>query len=239
MSCLGHEKGAFTGASQKKAGHLAAADEGTLFLDEIGDVTLSTQVKLLRFLQERTFVPLGSTQERSVDVRIVAATNRELPEAVASGAFREDLFYRLNVFAIVAPPLRDRREDVLPISERFLAARGLPPEKLSLPARDRLLAYSWPGNVRQLENALERALIVAGEGEILPDHLGLDSSATRTRGPADVLVEGFNLDTFEREVILAALARAGGNKSHAARMLGVSRRRLYSLLVSHGDDAPE
>jgi len=236
---FGHEKGAFTGASQRKVGHLAAADEGTLFLDEIGDVTLSTQVKLLRFLQERTFVPLGSTQERSVDVRIVAATNRDLSEAVASGAFREDLFYRLNVFAIVAPPLRDRREDVLPISERFLGARGLPPEKLSTSARSRLLAYSWPGNVRQLENALERALIVAGEGEILPDHLGLDSSAARTRGPADLLVDGFNLDAFEREVILAALARAGGNKSHAARMLGVSRRRLYSLLVSHGDDAPE
>jgi DNA-binding NtrC family response regulator len=236
---FGHEKGAFTGAVQRKAGHLAAADTGTLFLDEIGDVTPSTQVKLLRFLQERTFVPLGSTQERSVDVRVVAATNRDLGEAVASGAFREDFFYRLNVFAIVVPPLRERREDIVPIAERFLSARGLPAEKLSPPARERLLASPWPGNVRQLENAMERALIVAGEDAILADHFGLDASTARARGPADLLVEGFDLDAFERELILAALARAGGNKTHAARMLGITRRRLYSLLASHGEDAPE
>jgi len=236
---FGHEKGAFTGAVQRKAGHLAAADGGTLFLDEIGDVTPSTQVKLLRFLQERTFVPLGSTQERSVDARIVAATNRYLAEAVASGAFREDFFYRLNVFSIVVPPLRERREDVLPIAERFLAARGLPAGKLSPSARERLLAAAWPGNVRQLENALERALIVAGEEQIGEEHLGLDGPGRRVRGPADLLVEGFELDAFERELILAALERAGGNKTHAARMLGVSRRRLYSLLASHGEDEGE
>ncbi len=234
---FGHEKGAFTGAVQRKAGHLAAAEGGTLFLDEIGDVTPSTQVKLLRFLQERTFVPLGSTQERSVDARIVAATNRDLSEAVAAGAFREDFFYRLNVFSIVVPPLRERRDDILPIAERFLSARGLPPQKLSPSTCERLLAYRWPGNVRQLENALERALIVAGEDEIQGDHLGLDGPAARMRGPADLLVEGFDLDAFEREVILAALERAGGNKTQAARMLGVTRRRLYSLLASHGEAA--
>jgi DNA-binding NtrC family response regulator len=236
---FGHEKGAFTGAVQRKIGHLAAADGGTLFLDEIGDLTPSTQVKLLRFLQERTFVPLGSTQERSVDVRVVAATNRDLAEVVASGSFREDFFYRLNVFAIIAPPLRERRDDILPIAERFLSARGLPAEKLAPSARERLLVSPWPGNVRQLENALERALIVAGEEAILAEHLGLDASSVRARGPADLLVEGFDLDAFERELILAALARAGGNKTHAARMLGITRRRLYSLLASHAGEAPE
>ena len=236
---FGHEKGAFTGAVQRKAGHLATAEGGTLFLDEIGDVTPSTQVKLLRFLQERTFVPLGSTEARSVDARIVAATNRDLGEAVAAGTFREDFFYRLNVFSIVVPPLRDRRDDVLPIAERFLSARGLPPGKLSDSARHRLLASRWPGNVRQLENALERALILAGADEIEADHLGLDGPAARARGPADLLVEGFDLDAFERDLILAALERAGGNKTQAARMLGVTRRRLYSLLASHGGAGDE
>jgi DNA-binding NtrC family response regulator len=231
---FGHEKGAFTGATQRKAGHLAAADRGTLFLDEIGEITPATQVKLLRFLQDRRFVPLGATEERSVDVRVVSATNRDLAAAVADGAFREDLFYRLNVFAIPLPPLRDRREDVLPLAERFLAARGLPPAKLGPAARERLLEHSWPGNVRELENVLERALILAGEDELRPEHV-TTGAAQRARRTADVLVEGFSLDAFERELLHAALERAGGNKTHAARMLGVTRRRLYSLLASHAE----
>ena len=230
---FGFEKGAFTGATQRKAGHLAAADGGTLFLDEIGEVTPATQVKLLRFLQEKTFVPLGATAPRAVDVRVISATNRELDEAVKSGQFREDFYYRLNVFAIRVPPLRERREDILPIADRFLAGRGLPAEKLSPTARDRLRMRSWPGNVRELENALERALILAGEGEVQPDHLGGDGVfGGRSPLAGDLLVEGFELDAFEREVIFAAIEKAGGNKTQAARLLGVTRRRLYSLLAS-------
>jgi two-component system response regulator HydG len=230
---FGFEKGAFTGATQRKVGHLAAADGGTLFLDEIGEITPATQVKLLRFLQEKTFVPLGATAPRTVDVRVISATNRELDEAVKSGQFREDFYYRLNVFAIRVPPLRERREDILPIADRFLAGRGLPAEKLSPTARDRLRMRSWPGNVRELENALERALILAGEGEVQPDHLGGDGVfGGRSPLAGDLLVEGFELDAFEREVIFAAIEKAGGNKTQAARLLGVTRRRLYSLLAS-------
>jgi len=235
---FGHEKGAFTGATQRKAGHLAAADGGTLFLDEIGEVTQATQVKLLRFLQERTFVPVGATQARSVDARVVSATNRDLEAAVKTGDLREDFFYRLNVFAIRVPALRERRDDVLPLAERFLASRGLPAEKLSAAARDRLLAHAWPGNVRELENALERALILAGEAELRPEHFALGRGA-RASAAGELLVEGFELDAFERDLVFAALERAGGNKTHAARLLGVTRRRLYSLLASHGAAPPD
>jgi DNA-binding NtrC family response regulator len=230
---FGHERGAFTGAAQRKAGHLAAADGGTLFLDEIGEVTAPTQVKLLRFLQDRTFVPVGGTEPRAVDVRVISATNRDLEEAVRSGAFREDFFYRLNVFAIVVPPLRERREDVLPIARRLLASRGLPGEKLSAGAAERLLAHAWPGNVRELENALERALILAGDGEIREEHLAAGRPA-RAAPASELLGDGFDLDAFERDLVFAALQRAGGNKTHAAKLLGITRRRLYSLLASYG-----
>src|SRR5467141_250792 len=234
---FGHEKGAFTGAHERKIGHLAAADTGTLFLDEIGEVTPATQVKLLRFLQEREFVPVGSTQTRKVDVRVVAATNRDLDDAVKAGTFREDFYYRLNVFAIHLPPLRDRREDILPLADRFLSSRGVPPSRLSPAARDRLHDHAWPGNVREMENALERALILAGDDEIGAEHfgrLGRASERSEVRGQraADVLREGFNLDDFERELIDAAIERAGGNKAAAARLLGITRRRLYSTIQS-------
>ena len=234
---FGHEKGAFTGATQRKAGHLAAADAGTLFLDEIGEIAPATQVKLLRFLQDRTFVPVGATQARTVDVRVISATNRDLDEAVRAGAFREDFFYRLNVFAIRVPPLRERREDVVPIAERFVTSRGLPASKLSAGARAALEAHDWPGHVRELENALERALILAGEGEIRPEHLTVRTAArARPREAADLVGEGFDLDAFERELLLAALARAGGSKTKAAGFLGITRRRLYSMLASSGGE---
>ena len=234
---FGHEKGAFTGAHERKIGHLAAADTGTLFLDEIGEVTPATQVKLLRFLQEREFVPVGSTQTRKVDVRVVAATNRDLDHAVKAGTFREDFYYRLNVFAIHLPPLRDRREDILPLADRFLSSRGVPPSRLSAAARDRLHDHAWPGNVREMENALERALILAGDDEIGAEHfgrLGRASERSEMRGQraADVLREGFNLDDFEHELIDAAIERAGGNKAAAARLLGITLRRLYSTIQS-------
>jgi DNA-binding NtrC family response regulator len=231
---FGHERGAFTGAAQRRPGHLAAADGGTLFLDEIGEIPPSTQVKLLRFLQDRSYVPLGATAPRTVDARVVAATNRDLAAAVREGDFREDLYYRLDVFAIRVPPLRERREDVLPIAERHLAGHGVPPERLAPEARARLLERSWPGNVRELENALERALILAGDGEIRAEHVAPGAEPRAGGRAAELLVEGFGLDAFEREVIEAALQRAGGNKTRAARLLGVTRRRLYSLLASHG-----
>ena len=230
---FGHERGAFTGATQRKPGHLAAADGGTLFLDEIGEVAPATQVKLLRFLQERTFVPVGAVAESRVDVRVVSATNRDLDAAVRDGEFREDFFYRLNVFAIRVPALRDRREDLLPIADRFLAARGVPADKLGPEARQRLVEHAWPGNVRELENVLERALILAGEEPIAPAHLAVGPmTGTSQRRAAELLGEGFSLDGFEAELIRAALERAGGNKTEAAKLLGVTRRRLYSLLAS-------
>jgi DNA-binding NtrC family response regulator len=234
---FGHERGAFTGAAQRRPGHLAAADGGTLFLDEIGDITPATQVKLLRFLQDRTYVPLGATAERTVDARVVAATNADLEAAVRAGRFREDLWYRLDVFTIRVPPLRERRDDVVPLALRFLAGRGVPPDALGPGARDRLLAHRWPGNVRELENVLERALIMAGDGPIAPEHvLPAQPTPPRSARASDLLGEGFALDDLERELIQAALARSGGNKAAAARLLGVTRRRLYSLLSTHGLD---
>jgi len=237
---FGHERGAFTGAEGRKAGHLAAAEGGTLFLDEIGEVTTSTQVKLLRFLQDRSFIPVGSTQGRKVDARVVAATNRNLAAAVKEGAFREDFYFRLNVFAIEVPPLRERRADILPLADRFLGRLGLPAAKLTDAARHKLEGYSWPGNVRELENALERALILAGADEVGPGLLALTSPLARDAGglagqAAALLVDGFNLDGFERELLHAALERTGGNKSAAARLLGITRRRLYSRLESLGE----
>jgi len=231
---FGHEKGAFTGANERKPGHLAAADRGTLFLDEIGEITAATQVKLLRFLQDRSFVPVGSTQARTVDVRVISATNRDLPKSVRDGSFREDFYYRLNVFAIEVPPLRERPDDILPLADRFLSARGLPSSKLTNEARAKLRAYAWPGNVRELENALERALILAGPDDIGPPLLSLASplAGAGAGRASSLLVDGFNLDAFERDLLRAALERTKGNKSAAARLLGITRRRLYSRLES-------
>jgi DNA-binding NtrC family response regulator len=237
---FGHEKGAFTGAHERKEGLLSAADGGTLFLDEIGEITPVTQVKLLRFLQSREFTPLGTHSSRKVDVRVIAATNRDLGAAVRSGAFREDFFYRLNVFAIQMPPLRERPADLFPLAEAFLQKHGVPPSKLGKAAREALSRDPFPGNVRELENALERALILAGDGEILPEHVASTMSGPGAKARAgDVLGPGFNLDDFERDLLFAALERSGGNKASAARLLGITRRRLYSRLQSLGErDAP-
>ena len=238
---FGHEKGAFTGAHERKAGLLASAEGGTLFLDEIGEITQATQVKLLRFLQSREFVPLGSSAAaRKVDVRVIAATNRDLAAAVKEGSFREDFYYRLNVFAIEMPPLRDRREDVIPLAESFLQKHGVPSSKLGKAAGEELSRRAFPGNVRELENAIERALILAGESEIAPGHVAAPETSPGGKGrAADVLGPGFNLDAFERDLIYAALERAGGNKAAAARLLGVTRRRLYSRLQSLSESVPD
>ena len=231
---FGRERGAYTGATDAKPGHAEVADGGTLFLDEIGELPLATQVKLLRLLQDRTFTRLGSTAARKTDVRIIAATNRDLAAAVRAGTFREDLYYRLAVFPIVLPPLRERPEDIRATALALLAARGLPPDCISLEALDALVAYDWPGNVRELENALTRALVLAGGAPIAVEHL----PAVRRQVPQlshllDLLLgPGFSLDTLERDMIHHALLKAGGNKARAARLLGITRRRLYSRLDS-------
>lgn len=230
---FGHEEGATPGSA--KEGVLARADGGTVFLDEIGDVPAAMQVKLLRFLQGYEFMPVGGSQARTVNLRVVAATNRDLEAAVKAGDFREDLYYRLNVFGITIPPLRERREDIQGLTESFLQRRGIPITKLTERARQRLSAYGWPGNVRELHNVLERATILAGDALLDEAHLG--PAAERDKGEqvdrlSDLLQEGFNLDLFERDLVYKAIELAGGNKAAAARHLGITRRRLYSRLKS-------
>jgi DNA-binding NtrC family response regulator len=236
---FGREKGAYTGATDAKAGHAELAHGGTLFLDEIGELAPAIQVKLLRFLQDRTFTRLGSTQSRRSDARIITATNRDLAAAVKDGAFREDLYYRLAVFPIVVPPLRERPDDIRATALSLLAARGLGPDRITPAALDCLAAYHWPGNVRELENALGRALVLAGTEAIAPPHLPAalahPDEAPRTSVLDDLLVPSFSLDALERDLIHHALVKAGGNKAAAARLLGITRRRLYSRLDSVGE----
>ncbi|HEY6035909.1 MAG TPA: sigma-54 dependent transcriptional regulator [Kofleriaceae bacterium] len=234
---FGHDKGAYTGATETKVGHAEAAQGGTLFLDEIGELPAATQVKLLRLLQERSFTRLGSTQMRKADVRIVAATNRDLAAAVKAGTFREDLYYRLAVFPLEVPPLRERPEDIQATAFALLAARGIGPERLGSEALAAITAYAWPGNVRELENALTRAIVLAGTERIDTTHL--PAALGRRAGMSemtvdDLLVPGFSLDALEKELIQQALVKANGNKASAARMLGITRRRLYSRLESIG-----
>jgi transcriptional regulator with PAS, ATPase and Fis domain len=236
---FGRDKGAYTGATDAKPGHAEAAHGGTLFLDEIGELPPAIQVKLLRFLQDRTFTRLGSTQSRRSDARIIAATNRDLAAAVKDGSFREDLYYRLAVFPIVVPPLRDRPDDVRATALSLLAARGLGADRIAPDALDQLAAYHWPGNVRELENALGRALVLAGTDPIAPSHLSTGLARTGATAASsildDLLVPEFSLDALERDLIHHALVKAGGNKAAAARMLGITRRRLYSRLDGLGD----
>jgi DNA-binding NtrC family response regulator len=233
---FGRDKGAYTGATEAKAGHAEIANGGTLFLDEIGELPGTIQVKLLRFLQDRTFTRLGSTQSRRSDVRIIAATNRDLAAAVKDGVFREDLYYRLAVFPIMVPPLRDRPDDVRATALALLAGRGLGPDRITQAALDQLAAYRWPGNVRELENALGRALVLAGSEPIAPSHLPSGLASGGEPNPASILdtllVPSFSLDALERDLIHHALVKAGGNKTAAARLLGITRRRLYSRLDS-------
>jgi DNA-binding NtrC family response regulator len=230
---FGHEKGAFTGAVDTKIGHVEAAAKGTLFLDEIGEIAPTVQVKLLRFLQDREFLRVGGTQRRKVDVRIIAATNRDLAAAVKEGSFREDFYYRLNVFPIRVPSLSERADDIPELAAYALGKRGDDPARLTAEALEVLGRYPWPGNIRELENVIERAAIVAGTGPIgvaqLPRAL-VEGAPAAT--PDTLLRPGFSLDQLERDVIHQALARSGGNKTEAARLLGITRRRLYSRLKS-------
>jgi len=245
---FGHEKGAFTGAVRQKPGRFEDAQKGTLFLDEIGELPLSLQVKLLQVIEEKSFTRVGGNATVKVDVRILAATNRDLEEMARARTFREDLFFRLNVFPITLPPLRERPGDVAVLARHLLEKHGASADKLSAPAMSALERYAWPGNVRELENTLERALILAGADEIGPEHLSfarpelmgavLPGTGQTPGWVPRIPPEGLSLEVLERELILQALELAGGNKSAAARLLGLTRRTLYSRMERHGLRTP-
>ena len=242
---FGHEAGAYTDAREAKRGLLELADGGTLFLDEIGDMPRAAQAKLLGFLERKTFRPVGGVRDVEVDVHVIAATNRDLEAAVAQGTFREDLFYRLNVVPIWLPPLRERPEDVAPLVlhlvESLSEALRQPQREISQDAMRRLESYSWPGNVRQLRNVLERILLLKDEGPIELTDLPPEIQGAETDGKSSLILppSGLSLDELERELIAQALERTDGNKTGAARLLGLSRDTLRYRLEKYGIDEPE
>ncbi len=227
---FGADSGAFTGAHKAREGRFEAADGGTLFLDEIGTLPLAGQVKLLRVLETGRFERLGSSRSRETQVRIISATNADLKAMVAAGSFREDLYYRLNVFELRLEALAQRREDILPLAEHFLSSLAAPP-RLSEAARDALLNHSWPGNVRELKNVMARAGLLAAGGPIQPQHLGLERPSQPTPNSS-----ARNLDEPSREALLQALGKAGGVVSRAAQDLGLSRQALYRRMERYGLD---
>ncbi len=242
---FGYEKGAFSGATSAKPGKFELADKGTLFLDEIGDIPAAIQVKLLRVLQEREFERLGGTKTLKVDVRLIAATNRDLRAALEEGTFREDLYYRLNVVPIDIPPLREHKEDIPPLVEFFLEkyAKELarPAPKITPDALKFLIDYHWPGNVRELENVIQRAVALSEAAMIESADIHLDAPAARPGSAANhFLPPGMTLDQWEDQAIREALRRSNGNKSQAARLLGLSRNALRYRLSKMGvPDPPE
>jgi len=236
---FGYEKGAFTGATTSKPGKFELADKGTLFLDEIGDVPPGIQVKLLGVLQERQFERLGGTRRLKVDVRLIAATNRDLRAALEQGTFREDLYYRLNVIPINIPPLREHKEDIPYLvdcfMQRFAKESGKPVANITSSALKRLIEFHWPGNVRELENIIERAVALSGETTIGEEDVRLDDlpSGLSDKSVA-FLPEGMTLEQWEDEMISQALRRTKNNKSQAARLLGISRNALRYRLSKMG-----
>ena len=237
---FGHEKGAFTGADRRREGRFVQADKGTLFLDEIGEMPLSLQAKLLRVLQQGEVQRVGSDEPLTVDVRVIAATNRVLADEVAAGRFREDLFYRLNVIGLEVPPLRARQEDIPLLAAAFLerhaaanrkSLKGFTPQ-----AMDAMLRYSWPGNVRELENAVERAVVLLFGSYVTERELPqavTDAYTTEAAAP-DVPTEAGTLEDMERAFILRTLQESGDNKSEAAKRLGISRKTLHNKLKAYG-----
>jgi two-component system NtrC family response regulator/two-component system response regulator HydG len=241
---FGHEKGSFTGALGRKEGRFELADGGTLFLDEIGDIAPSTQIKLLRVLQQKEFERVGGTQTLKVDVRLVAATNRDLAAEVKTGVFREDLYYRLNVVAVTLPPLRNRKGDIPALVSHFMEKygkayakelRGLAPGTLNA-----LLAHDWPGNVRELENVVERAVVLVKGAELTADDLppSLRGPRPRERAPG-ALIPGAALYEIEREAILRTLEMVGGSTSRAAEILGISVRKIQYRLKEYAQGGEE
>lgn len=241
---FGYEKGAFTDAKQGKRGLFELADRGTIFLDEIGDMDFRLQPKLLQALENRTFRRVGGVRDIRVDVRVVAATNKDLEAMVREKRFREDLYYRLNVMVIEIPPLRERKEDILPLAESFIRednetfgknVKGLSPASI-----DRLLGHSWPGNVRELKNVIERAMILTESEEIRPDHLSVETSGKTTAiGAADThpYPEDMTLEEVEAAHIIKVLEKVNGNKTHASRLLGISRLTLREKLKKIAEPA--
>jgi transcriptional regulator with GAF, ATPase, and Fis domain len=239
---FGHERGAFTGAVSTKPGRIEQANGGVLFLDEVGEMAPTVQAKLLRVLEEREFMRLGSTRVLRADIRVIAATNRDLHAAMQRGQFREDLYYRLGVFEITLPALRDRLDDILELADSFLdeigGTVGRPAAGISRDAKEQLLGYRWPGNVRELRNAIERAVILADGGLIRSEHLPVTSPRQAAAPAADangtsLPAGGVNLEAIERSLVIKALRQARHNKTRAAKLLGLTRAQLYSRIEKY------
>jgi len=247
---FGHERGAFTGAHASKEGIFEAASGGTVMLDEVGELPQAVQAALLRVIEERTVMRVGSTKVRHVDVRLVAATNRDLGAEVERGSFRRDLYFRLNGISLQIPPLRERKDEILPLALGFLAKTANAAQTLTQEAEQALLAWSWPGNVREVRNVIDRAALLAGDGPVEAAHLGLPGPSTAdmpasagrsarvTLGAANAESLRGELDAIERQRIVAALDRAGGNQTRAAAELGMPRRTFVSRLDAYGVPRP-
>jgi transcriptional regulator with GAF, ATPase, and Fis domain len=246
---FGHERGAFTGAVAAKPGRIEQANGGVLFLDEVGEMAPAVQAKVLRVIEQREFLRLGGTKLQRADIRVIAATNRDLLSAIRRNEFREDLYYRLGVFEIRLPPLRDRPEDILELADGFLdeigQSVGRPAAGIAREARQQLTAYQWPGNVRELRNAIERAVILADGGYIRPEHLPVTAPRPLTGGihevnpPWPLASGGMNLEAIERSLVVKALAEARHNKTRAAKLLGLTRAQLYTRIEKYGLAEPE
>jgi len=234
---FGHEKGAFTGADKMKVGRFELAANGTIFLDEIGDISPSTQVKLLRVLQNHQIERVGGTRTLEIKARTIAATNRDLEEALKDNSFREDLYYRINVFPITLPTLRERKEDIPDLVAHFLNKLGKKEDAIAGNALELLTKYRWQGNVRELENVIERSLIMSNTDKItdqdLPPHVK-NVPSLGASGPFEIPDDGLSLEEVEKKLIKNALNKAGGNKSKAAKFLGITRRKLYSMMERLG-----
>jgi DNA-binding NtrC family response regulator len=243
---FGHEKGSFTGANAREIGILEAANGGTVFLDEIGEMNVSMQAKLLRAIQEKEIRRVGGKVNLPLDVRIVSATNRDLEQEIKKGTFREDLFYRLNVIRIVLPPLRERGSDIAALTDFFInkyrAATGIQVEGIAKPALKLLMNYRWPGNVRQLESVIERAVLMAEGSIIQPDDLPVEISASALHGgvvPFELPPEGINFEEMEHALIIKAMERADWVIGKAAPLLGLSYKTLQYRLDKHGIEKPD
>jgi two-component system NtrC family response regulator len=240
---FGHVRGAFTGAIRDRVGKFEAADGGTIFLDEVGEMRPDLQVKILRVLEERVLERVGGNRQIRVDVRVLAATNKDLGKAIQSGEFREDLYYRLNVVPLAIPPLRERREDIRPLIQHFLRSLGAPPRLSIAPDAFRAMeSYPWPGNVRELENALERALIFQRGDSIgladLPETIRAPRAREAPALPVELPADGLSLEGVEKELILRALEKHDWNQSRAARYLGITRHTLLYRMEKHGIARP-